>query len=349
MSESTTQLLHRLKTAVVRRNPSIAPAMTPPRTLDDVRAALKRVGINGNLKAVVELYSWHDGAFPKQDSEAEHLGIAPPVVIQLPKSQIEFLEGLGVKVDPSKKVYNAFNFFRLEAAVHWLKLFKKFAKSDPRYAAIAGRLVPIMSNNTGDHLAIDVTADSNNRVLLLSKDFEVREAYSSFQAFVEDLICANEQNKLLTCVQSPGEVLQLTPLVKAKTPPPTAPPVEGFPVVRTDFSNDAAWQTLQGKLQDGTDVDLLFVSDDALKGARVDDLRSRFSSYGVAFVVDEATLSNEEYPLLVVDFSKKKLREFRVIPEALNDVACNLAVGNMDFKEFAAAVGTDRIFRGFDT
>src|ERR1051325_10692813 len=112
----------------MRANPR-APlqAVSPPISAEQVRSELKRAGIKGNVEALVLMYGWHDGAVPKADSEAAKKGIAPPVVRELPKAHIEYLEGLGVKVDPGKKVYNSFLFFRFESAVRWIKLHKKFA------------------------------------------------------------------------------------------------------------------------------------------------------------------------------------------------------------------------------
>jgi hypothetical protein len=40
---------------------------------------------------------------------------------------------------------------------------------------------------------------------------------------------------------------------------------------------------------------------------------------------------------------------FRVVPQEMWAVENNLSLGNMDFKEFADAVGQDGVFRGFPT
>lgn len=69
--------------------------------------------------------------------------------------------------------------------------------------------------------------------------------------------------------------------------------------------------------------------------------------HSVLFVVDATTVSQEEFPILVVDLHAEKGRSFRAIPSAIQSIENNLSISNMDFFEFANAVEKDGVFRGF--
>src|SRR5262249_59564922 len=64
------------------------------------------------------------------------------------------------------------------------------------------------------------------------------------------------------------------------------------------------------------------------------------------FVVDRTTMTHEEHPVAVLDLWREPGRTFRVIPSQMWAVQNNLWLANMDFFEFANAVGYDGIFRG---
>jgi hypothetical protein len=82
------------------------------------------------------------------------------------------------------------------------------------------------------------------------------------------------------------------------------------------------------------------------------------------FIVDSNTLTNDEYPVLVVGFSPNSprledyqrpprkipsadIRIFRAIPSTVQSIENNLSIANMDFEEFAESVDADGVFRGF--
>jgi hypothetical protein len=126
-------------------------------------------------------------------------------------------------------------------------------------------------------------------------------------------------------------------------------------VLRTDFSDDAAWnavcsavQAPQGPLQFMANVD--FVSDREYEGATFAQLVSiatEVADRSFIFVVDPTTMTHGEHPVAVLDVSSAAGRTFRVIPSEMWSVENNLSIGNMDFDEFADAVDADGIFRGF--
>jgi tetratricopeptide (TPR) repeat protein len=124
-------------------------------------------------------------------------------------------------------------------------------------------------------------------------------------------------------------------------------------VLRTDFSNESAWKAVCAAIQDldaEFSANVNFVSEQKYDGLETDKLLpllSGMSPQSFAFIVDNIALTNPEHAILVVDLKDKPGQTFRVIPSALWEVENNLSIANMDFEEFASAVGKDGIFRGF--
>jgi hypothetical protein len=124
-------------------------------------------------------------------------------------------------------------------------------------------------------------------------------------------------------------------------------------VLRTDFSDDASWETVCSLIQQPVGEFRAYVdcvSDPRFEGIDIQELVSLgaagpFRSF--AFVADRTTLTDPEYPVLVVDLYTEPGRTFRVTPTEVWAVENNLSLANMDFAEFAAAVDTGGVFRGF--
>jgi hypothetical protein len=131
-------------------------------------------------------------------------------------------------------------------------------------------------------------------------------------------------------------------------------------VVRTDYSDDEAWETLvllldSPQLPDHFEPVNYFVDDPAWHGATVDEvLDAAPDAGGVVFVAD-ADAMRHPYPLLAVNtvtradcadddeyiYEMEFGREFRLLPAGVRDVSANLFVGNMDFPEFAEMAQDD--------
>jgi hypothetical protein len=122
-------------------------------------------------------------------------------------------------------------------------------------------------------------------------------------------------------------------------------------VVRTDFSDEQAWQSICAAIRRpvwGFRANVEFFSDPAYDGATVGRLLSEaHENLSFLFVVDAATLHQPEHPVLVIDLFAEPGRTFRVVPSSMWSVENNLSIANMDFEEFAENVGPDGIFRGF--
>ena len=124
-------------------------------------------------------------------------------------------------------------------------------------------------------------------------------------------------------------------------------------VLRVDFSNNEAWESIKlaivkpvGEFQ----AYVNFVSDPDFNGVDLKELlamqvESPYRSF--MFVVDQTTLSHPGRPILVIDLVTEPGHSFRVIPSEMWGVENNLSIGNIDFAEFANHADSDGIFRGF--
>lgn len=131
------------------------------------------------------------------------------------------------------------------------------------------------------------------------------------------------------------------------------PKTEEALVLRTDFSDESAWQSLCDAVRVPVGefrANVNFLSDPDYDGVTAEQLPQRLpEDYGhtFLFLVDGVTLSHPDHPVLVLDLDEEVGRSFRVIPTEMWGVENNLSLANMDFGEFAEAVDADGIFRGF--
>lgn len=133
------------------------------------------------------------------------------------------------------------------------------------------------------------------------------------------------------------------------------PETEKALVLRADFSDDAAWEAVceaitepVGEFQAHVD----FLDEREYHGIGANQLVALMpqdSSRRFFFVVDLTTLSQPDHPVLCIDLRYEPGRTFRVIPSEMWSVENNLSLANMDFSEFANAVDSDGVFRGFPT
>jgi hypothetical protein len=125
-------------------------------------------------------------------------------------------------------------------------------------------------------------------------------------------------------------------------------------VVRTDFTDEHAWQRIveeaQKQNEDGFQAFVIPISDAtfdqadwrAITNALPDERAS------VLFIVDSTTVTSPEHPILVVNLERDATSDpIRCIPPELWGIENNLNLSNMDWHEFADAVDSDGVFRGF--
>ncbi|HSJ88876.1 MAG TPA: hypothetical protein VK909_16810 [Anaerolineales bacterium] len=133
------------------------------------------------------------------------------------------------------------------------------------------------------------------------------------------------------------------------------PDPENAPVLRTDFSDPAAWDEIRAEIQKPVGIlqfraYVEFIDDPAYADLTTKQLLELLPpDYNHSFIIvaDRATISNPEHPLLVIDLFDKPTREFRALPQQIQGIENNLSIANMDFEEFADAVHEDGVFRGF--
>lgn len=143
-------------------------------------------------------------------------------------------------------------------------------------------------------------------------------------------------------------------LEQPEVPMSRLPDEEGGYLVRTDFSDDAAWRSTRDAVlaRYGIFQGAFHVVDDptyanATKEQVADRLGRDFDQYFV-LIVDRTTLAHAERPVLVVDLHERSLNEFRAVPAQIGAIQINLSLANMDFEDFSGSVDPDGIFRGFE-
>ena len=134
---------------------------------------------------------------------------------------------------------------------------------------------------------------------------------------------------------------------------PKLPDAENALVVRTDFSDQGAWETVQREITepvDGFQAYVHFVDDRELSGLSLPEIvKAAGHDRSYVMVVDRTAIESSEHPVLVIDLYDEPGRTFRALPSCVQSIENNLSISNMDFEEFARAVGKDGIFRGFPT
>ncbi|MUL44282.1 hypothetical protein FZ103_24500 [Streptomonospora sp. PA3] len=116
------------------------------------------------------------------------------------------------------------------------------------------------------------------------------------------------------------------------------PETDYSPLLRTDFTDDAAWQVLLERL--GRDW-MTVLADRGHQGLSVPELVGLVpegSRYPVLVVADGRTFSADERSLLLIDVDEEPGRTVRVAPAAVPSVVGNLAIRNRTFDDYLDAV-----------
>ncbi|WP_051777813.1 DUF6924 domain-containing protein [Streptomyces violaceorubidus] len=141
------------------------------------------------------------------------------------------------------------------------------------------------------------------------------------------------------------------------------PKSEDTLLIRTDFSDEAAWQDLRVAVTTPTDDDADFlavlhiVDDRAYEGLTTREIVALAPEEDELLIVaDRRARGEPEMPLLAVHVSAQDAGdrdapfggtdELRVVARELWSVENNIAMANMDWEEFVEAADDD-VFRGF--
>jgi hypothetical protein len=135
----------------------------------------------------------------------------------------------------------------------------------------------------------------------------------------------------------------------------TIPHTENTLVLRTDFSDQAAWVDICGELRKPVGTlhflaYLDYLNDMEYAGLTKKQLLEVIPHdyhHGFIIVADQKAMTHPEHPLLIIDLSKTSAGEFRAIPSQIQGIQNNLSIANMDFEEFMQAADQDGVFRGF--
>lgn len=133
------------------------------------------------------------------------------------------------------------------------------------------------------------------------------------------------------------------------------PRTESPLVLRTDFSNQAAWEVIRAEIQKPVGILRFRANVQFLDNTDYTDITQEQllellpTNYGHTFIIvaDQTAVSQPDHPLLIVDLFESFGREFRAIPSQIQSIENNLSIANMDFEDFAEAVDEDGVFRGF--
>jgi hypothetical protein len=131
-------------------------------------------------------------------------------------------------------------------------------------------------------------------------------------------------------------------------------------VVRTDFSNEAAWRTVRAQIEEqAPEYAPTFVDDPVFEGATAGWLAELGSANpdnaGVLFVVDGVTLASADHLVLTVDLAENEFGKdgvpdrcepFRVVPEKVFPIGANVLIGNMWLEDFAQGVDENGVLWG---
>lgn len=132
---------------------------------------------------------------------------------------------------------------------------------------------------------------------------------------------------------------------------PIPPDAQGL-LVRTDFTDDAAWDTFRKTLQRHLDdyrASMMFLDDrahDGLTPGGLVRLAEGDEDLAIAFLVDGEALRDPEYPVVAVDLADEPGRAFRVIVDEVFSVQTNLDLATTDFADFARMAGRGGVYRG---
>jgi hypothetical protein len=138
-------------------------------------------------------------------------------------------------------------------------------------------------------------------------------------------------------------------------------------LIRTDFSDQAAWQALRTAVtapnEDEFLADLHFVDDPAYGDLTPEQIVALAPEHDrLVILADKTALTAPGMPLLAVlrhreyddgeegeeeGADRPAHEELRVIAEELWSIENNISLANMDWEEFVDAADEDGVFRGF--
>ena len=130
------------------------------------------------------------------------------------------------------------------------------------------------------------------------------------------------------------------------------PLTKGQMVIRTDFSNQEAWEKIRDVLGAPTgnfDSKVVIMDDADFDGATKGQLLGLVRAsctHSFVVIVDERAILDPDHPVLIVDLRSSLGREFRAIPSSVQGIETTLSMAFMGFEHLADAVDGGGVFRG---
>jgi hypothetical protein len=124
------------------------------------------------------------------------------------------------------------------------------------------------------------------------------------------------------------------------------------PLIRTDFSDEAAWEALLKQFREPV-VEMGFlahftpVSEYSYSGSTLEALRDAGFPHVIVLIADTRTMTDPRHPILVAELHGEG-RTFRTEPGSIQSIENNLTLANMDWEEFADRIDAEGVFISFD-
>lgn len=167
-----TDILAKLDAAIRARDPRLAQQLRPG--LDHDAIARRTKNMIGEVEPLFELYGWHDGTEALRYSE----GSAP---------QMSLLE---LSIVPEQLCILQ----DLEGTLATFDAWQEIARYHRRVEEAVGRYFPFLWDSSDTWFTIDLKPSMKGRIVYfeLQNDIPFKEAYSTFDEFLLDVLRANE-------------------------------------------------------------------------------------------------------------------------------------------------------------
>ena len=144
-------------------------------------------------------------------------------------------------------------------------------------------------------------------------------------------------------------------MAPAFRPMKNLPSTSASPLLRTDFTDQAAWDAICDEIgtpsPEGFQAHVEPIDDQAFDGLTMQQiLRAVPDGYPHTFIIvaDRVAMAAGDRTLLVINLYEEGAgQHFRAVMSAMWGVENNLSLANMDFEEFADAVDSTGVHRGF--
>ena len=178
------ELFQKLEAALLNRNPDLTEKLQDGLPVEKIKQDLEQAGIKGEIAPIIEFYSWRNGTTTDQSS-MEEISFFPVDIywfLDL-KSAIEQFDTINKAAEQLKEL-------TLDDSEETQAMFSDFQ----------GQYFPLFFNGVTGTIAIDLSSKENRVVAIEFESTEpVRQAYASFEDFLNDAVKANEEECNLSC------------------------------------------------------------------------------------------------------------------------------------------------------